>query len=405
MPQRESTEKRILMVAPQPFFRPRGTPFSVLHRIRALCRLGHRVDLVTYPFGESPSVDGLTIYRARRPPGIRDVAIGPSIAKLVLDIPVFRLARRLARTHPYDLLHTHEEAGVLGAWLRKRSGLPHLYDMHSSLPQQFANFGRWNLPGVVPTFGAVERFTLDGADGVIAVCPELSEHVAATGYQGPVEMIENTMDFDVPPPTAEESAALRRSLGVESARLVVYTGTLEPYQGMETLVAAMPAVAARVPAVRAVIVGGRPDQIEALQAAASAAGVADRFLFTGSVAPEEVFRYLAIADALVTCRSRGTNTPLKIYQYLRSGRPIVATNIRSHTQVLDDATAELVAPNAPALADGLARVLGDAERSAELAENAARAAAERYGPDRYLAAVDRIVEATVSAHASPRAVA
>ncbi|MEJ2239041.1 MAG: hypothetical protein P8X82_12145, partial [Gemmatimonadales bacterium] len=58
----------ILMVAPQPFFRPRGTPFSVLHRIRALSRLGHTVDLVTYPFGETPEIPGLTLRRSLRPP-------------------------------------------------------------------------------------------------------------------------------------------------------------------------------------------------------------------------------------------------------------------------------------------------------------------------------------------------
>ncbi len=42
---------RILMIAPEPFFEPRGTPFSEYHRIRALLDLGHTVDLVTYPFG------------------------------------------------------------------------------------------------------------------------------------------------------------------------------------------------------------------------------------------------------------------------------------------------------------------------------------------------------------------
>ena len=43
------------MIAPEPFFEPRGTPFSEFHRIRALTELGHQVDLVTYPFGEDVS--------------------------------------------------------------------------------------------------------------------------------------------------------------------------------------------------------------------------------------------------------------------------------------------------------------------------------------------------------------
>ena len=46
------------MIAPEPFFEPRGTPFSEYHRIRALVELGHTVDLVTYPFGSDVSMPG-----------------------------------------------------------------------------------------------------------------------------------------------------------------------------------------------------------------------------------------------------------------------------------------------------------------------------------------------------------
>ena len=76
----------ILMIAPEPFFEPRGTPFSEYHRIRALLELGHTVDLVTYPFGEDVALPGLRVFRAMRPPLIRRVGIGPSFAKVPLDL-------------------------------------------------------------------------------------------------------------------------------------------------------------------------------------------------------------------------------------------------------------------------------------------------------------------------------
>src|SRR6266436_3096337 len=75
---------RILMIAPEPFFEPRGTPFSEFHRIRALTSLGHQVDLVTYPFGEDVTMPGLCVFRSLRPPFVRRVKIGPSFAKLPL---------------------------------------------------------------------------------------------------------------------------------------------------------------------------------------------------------------------------------------------------------------------------------------------------------------------------------
>ena len=82
---RELREVRILMIAPEPFFEPRGTPFSEYHRIRALVDLGHEVDLVTYPFGQDVVMPGLRIVRAPRPPFVSRVKIGPSFAKLPLD--------------------------------------------------------------------------------------------------------------------------------------------------------------------------------------------------------------------------------------------------------------------------------------------------------------------------------
>ena len=73
------------MIAPEPFFEPRGTPFSEFHRIRALVELGHTVDLVTYPFGKDVTMPGLRVFRAMRPPFVKHVRIGPSLAKIPLD--------------------------------------------------------------------------------------------------------------------------------------------------------------------------------------------------------------------------------------------------------------------------------------------------------------------------------
>lgn len=381
----------ILMVAPQPFFRPRGTPFSVLHRIRALAMLGHTTELVTYPFGETPEIPGLQVHRSARPFFVEDVKIGPSLAKVALDVPLFRLATRLARTGRFDLLHTHEEAGWLGARLRRSTGLPHLYDMHSSLPQQLANFGRFQFAPVEAVFHRLERFTLRGADAVIAICQELHDHVVASGYTGPLAMIENTLDFPEMPPDAGAIDRLRLQLDLGHGAVVVYTGTLEAYQGLDLLLAASVEVQRLIPNVHFVLVGGSAAQGDELRGAAAALGVADRFRFVPAVPPREVVHYLRLADVLVTTRARGTNTPLKIYQYLRAERPIVATRIRSHTQVLAGDAAALVAPDPSAIAAGIVRVLGDTAYAARLAEGAGRLARERFGEDVYLARLQAIL--------------
>jgi glycosyltransferase involved in cell wall biosynthesis len=160
-----------------------------------------------------------------------------------------------------------------------------------------------------------------------------------------------------------------------------------------------------VPAARFVVVGGTAEQIAGLERRAREVGAGQVFGFVPAVPPTEVFVYQRLADALVTTRSRGTNTPLKIYQYLRAGRPIVATRIRSHTQVLDDHSAELVAPSPEGIADGLVRVLGDRERAARLGDGAARLARERYSEQAYLDRLRGLLEQVTRAGSARRAAA
>jgi glycosyltransferase involved in cell wall biosynthesis len=115
-------------------------------------------------------------------------------------------------------------------------------------------------------------------------------------------------------------------------------------------------------------------------------------VFVPTVAPKEVLKYYDLADVLVTCRTRGTNTPLKIYQYLRAGKPIVATAIESHTQVLDEGIAELVPPTPEGIAAGIERVLRDPPRAAAMAQAGVKRADERYGGEKYLRALEDFVD-------------
>lgn len=384
---------RVLMVAPQPFFRPRGTPVSVLHRIRGLQALGHRVDLHTYPFGTDPELPDLRIHRSRRPPFVRDVGIGPSVAKALLDLPLFAAVRRAAASDRYNLIHTHEEAGFLGAVLSRRYGLPHVYDMHSSLPQQFWNFGRFNWRIVVGLFRRLEGFALAHSVGVITVYPHLRDQVETRGFRGPLALLENTLDFQRPEPRSDRTARMRTRLGLEGAPVAVYTGTLETYQGLDLLVAAARFLKRTRPEVRIVVVGGSGAQAASLRSRVEAAGAARLFRILPAVPPQEVFDYHDLADVLVTCRTRGMNTPLKIYQYLRSRKPIVATSIPAHTQVLTPDVAELVEPEPAAVAHGIQRVLDDPRHAYRLTREAERVHRERYSEEAYMQTLREFMDA------------
>ena len=376
---------RILMIAPEPFFEPRGTPFSEYHRIRALLELGHTVDLVTYPFGRDVALPGLRVFRCAKPPLMTGIGIGPSWRKLPLDLLLFVTTCRLARRERYDAVHSHEEGGWWGVVIASMLGLPHLYDMHSSLPQQLTNFAYSRSPLVKAVFGGLERFVIRRSRVVIVICPQLEEVVRGIDAAVPSVLIENAPGSG-DTPTAGSGADVRRSLRLaEHAPVILYTGTFEAYQGLDLLFASMVPVLAARPDARLVLAGGRPDQVEAARRQAEAAGIGAATIFAGQRPAEEIPAYLDAADVLVSPRSLGTNTPLKIYQYLRSGRPIVATRLLTHTQVLNDEVAYLTEPTPAAFGAGIVSALADPERARAVGARARHLADTKYSYEAYLA--------------------
>lgn len=375
---------RILMIAPEPFFEPRGTPFSEYHRIRALTALGHTVDLVTYPFGRDVEMAGLRIFRCLRPPFLHRIGIGPSWAKVPLDIALSITSLRRALSGKYDAIHSHEEGGLIGIVLAAILGLPHLYDMHSSLPQQLSNFQYSRSRFLAGILSVVETLVIRRSRVVIVICPQLEDVVRGIDAAVPTVLIENAPGSG-DPPTAGASAEVRAALGLSAATpVVLYTGTFEAYQGLDLLYAAARRVRERRPDARFVLVGGHPPQVEQARAEAAAAGVADICLFTGQKPAEDIPRYLDAADILVSPRSRGTNTPLKIYQYLRAGRPIVATRLLTHTQVLSDEVSILTAATPEAFGEGILEAMADPGRAAALGQAAQHLADTKYSYEAYL---------------------
>jgi glycosyltransferase involved in cell wall biosynthesis len=376
---------RILMIAPEPFFEPRGTPFSEFHRIRALTALGHQVDLVTYPFGQNVSMPGLRVFRSLRPPFLRGVKIGPSLAKIPLDALLTLTVIRRAFAGGYDAIHSHEEGGLIGAALARMLRVPHLYDMHSSLPQQLTNFAFSRSRLIRQAFLAIERFMIRHSRVVIVICPSLEDAVKAIEPHARTVLIENAPGSADEIATPEQAAAVRTSLGLAAdTPIVLYTGTFEAYQGLDMLFDAMAIVRRTRPDARLVLAGGRADQVERAREQARAAGIGEVTLFAGERPAPEIPAYLLAADVLVSPRSRGTNTPLKIYQYLRSGKPTVATRLLTHTQVLSDETAILTEASPQAFADGIVAALTDHERAAGTGRRARELAETKYSYDAYL---------------------
>jgi glycosyltransferase involved in cell wall biosynthesis len=220
---------------------------------------------------------------------------------------------------------------------------------------------------------------------VITICQELQDTVTAMGAGARSLLIENVMGGEVDEAPSQSAGDIRASWGIApDVPVALYTGTFEAYQGVELLIAASARLARTHPHLRLLVVGGEAAQVEGARARAASEGAGAVMVFTGQQPAREIPGFIQAADLLVSPRIRGTNTPLKIYSYLRSGRAIVATNLLTHTQVLTEETAKLVEPTAEAFAAGIAGLIDGREERARIAEAARRVAAEKYSREAYL---------------------
>lgn len=371
---------KILMLAPEPFFQPRGTPISVYFRLQALSALGHKVTLVTYHLGENVAFPNLEIVRTPPLFFIKKVKIGPSLAKLPLNALIFFQAARRLLKERFDLIFSHEEAAFLGVLLGKTWGIPHLYDMHSSLPQQLENFNFSRSGALKSAFLRMERFILKNSRAVIVICRDLEDRLKREGFGAKAVLLENFLDFPSSELTGDDIKKLRHELAPHGEKIILYTGNFQPYQGIPLLLES----AARLGREAVfVLVGGTGAEKEEMSRKAQSLGITDRVIFVDKVPPGRVPLFIASADVLISPRVSGTNTPLKIYSFLKSGKPLVATNLWTHTQVLTPRTAILSEPEPVSMAKGIAFALKE-EEAQRRARTAQEFAEKEYTVQKYL---------------------
>jgi Glycosyl transferase 4-like domain len=126
---------RILFLAPQPFFEVHGTPLAVLYLTRALAGLGHQIDLLTFAQGEPAPTEGVRYLRSLRLP-VGRVKAGPSLAKLLLDVPFMAEAVWRLAFGRYEVVHAVDEAAHLVAPFARLLHVPLVMDVDSSIPDQ-----------------------------------------------------------------------------------------------------------------------------------------------------------------------------------------------------------------------------------------------------------------------------
>jgi len=388
---------RILAVAPQPFFASRGTPMSVYYRALVMAEQGAEIDLLTYGVGKDVDIAGVRVVRIPRLRWLEPVPVGPSWQKLLLDVLMVFWTIGLLLRNRYQAVDAHEEAVFWCRFLTPVFRFKLIYDMHSSLPQQLTNFEFTTSRLLIGIFKWLEDTCLKAADLVVSVCPDLRDYALKSGVTAErLLLIENSVFDDVHlrmPAKSGPEDDVSEPVHVGPAHpVILYAGTFEVYQGVEMLVEAYARVVKQRPETRLLLVGGSTAQVQKMRELADSLGLGDTCVLTGSVPKSVAVHYTQSANVLVSPRLRGTNTPLKIYAHLASGRPMVATRIWSHTQVLDDAVCRLVEPDPESLAAGIIAALADQAGSAERARNAMELFRREYSRPVYERKIRQLLE-------------
>ncbi len=398
---------RIVFFADIRFPLERANGIQTFHTCCALARRGHLVTLVVRPDTARPPRDPFDFYGEARIPGLDVDRLG------VLGPPALRRACWLAqavsraiKARGADVVVTRD-LGLASLLLRLPRQLrsPLVYESHGFAPTFGASLDEMLTNGERASsakqrrLAAREARAWQRAEGYITITRGLATELSARlGPRGALAVIPDGAHVPAgaaPPPAVPHDPPV-----------VGYAGHLYPWKGVDVLLEAL----AQLPGVAGVIVGGlagEPD-LERTRARVRALGIEERVRMTGAVAPPDVAGLLAGMDVVVlpntaTHVSARYTSPLKLFEYMAAGRPIVASNLPALREVLEDGhNALLVEPgDAGAMARAIARLVGDPGLRARLAATAWRDV-QAYGWERRGERMEALLASVVS---RPRTVA
>lgn len=320
------TSPSIAVIAACPFPVNYGSPAAIRELSAKLSEIGYDIHVVTYPHGEDLSVGKAQLHRVAQNHRYRPPAAGPSGEKLYFD---FLLLGELCKTvwrEKVGVIHAHNYEGVLaGIFGKLVTRKPLIYQSVCLMSDELASY-RFIKPAFIAKWlGAfLDWFVLLWPDHIIAVTHELYDDHARRGVpKQKLSMIPSGIDplmFDHVDPDR-----FRKKYNLGSAPVVLYTGITNFFQRIDYLIRAFSIVAKEMPSAILAIVNPIKDEpdIEMYRALVQELGIGSNVLFVGPHTLAELPDYLAMATVTVAPRPDCPGHPIKLLNYMISGKPIV----------------------------------------------------------------------------------
>lgn len=314
---------------------------------------------------EVETIEGIAFHRtpgaASGPPGMREWREVNALAQATLD---------LARDWRPEILHAHSPAlcGLAGLKAARTLGLPLVYEIRAFWEDAAVGNGTTHEGSLKYRITRrLENRAVAGADAVMTICHGLRDDLIARGFPpDKIGIMPNGVDLtlfgDPPPP----DHALARDLGIGKGPVIGFIGSFYDYEGLDDLIAAVPALLSEQPDARLLLVGGGPME-QALRAQAEASPASFAIHFAGRVPHHEVERYYSLCSVMAYPRKRSRLTdlvtPLKPLEAMAQGRIVAASNVGGHRELIEDGVTGALFPadDPPACARALAALLSSAD--------------------------------------------
>ena len=361
-----------------------GYAFRTLAILREQRALGWETAQLTsakhhLPCPDVEEVDGFRFYRT------------PALHAYIQKLPVANhlaviqgLNRRLSRLIPQlnpDIIHAHSPSlvGVAAIRAARRFAIPAVYEVRAlwedgAVDHGMARRGGWRYM----VSRGLETWLLRNTDAITTICEGLRKEIVGRHIDpAKISVSPNAVDPVRFRSDGTRSAVLARRLGLESSRVVGFIGSFYGYEGLTVLLDALPTMLARMPNIRLLLVGGGPEE-HRLKRQAAAMNIADKVIFTGRVAHDQVQDYYKLVDVFVYPRlsTRVTElvTPLKPLEAMAEGRVVVVSDVGGHRELVRDGeTGCMFRPgDASSLAETVIALLLAPDRAAALRHRALR---------------------------------
>jgi len=378
--------RRVLVIAPTPFFGDRGCHVRIYEEVHGLQQRGIQVLVATY--GTGADVPGIRTRRAPSPPGLRAPTLGPSYVRPLLDTLLLATTARAARQFRPQLIHAHLHEGIgIGIVVRRFWGAPLVADLQGSLQAELVDHRFVKPLGVTArAIGGVERWLVRQPDAILVSATAAIPHLAAQGVdRARIISMPDGADlraFRPLPPDAE----LVARLGLRGKRVIVFLGVLTPYQGVDALIEAVPRVVASVPDAHFLIMG-YPHE-DRYRAVVTRRGLAGHVTLPGRVPYADAARWLGLGMVAVSAKTSLTESNGKLLNYMACGLPVVATDTPVNRELLGEGGVYAAVGNVAALADRLVELLSAPQRARTLGLALRQRAEAKFG---WPALTDRLV--------------